>query len=188
MKGFATHFRSKPALPWVGIGNCRACKSAAEGFCLKRFLTLAVFIIATAASAETCEFATYASSWMATGTPFSVKCPSGVYSGSLLSTPAKRFFRRGHLMLKFDQPVMVHTKHVTDEGKIQAGRGKQIASMLMDGGVGIGTKDLTDGLSGAVYKSWYAIPISVVTLSFFSKGGDVNLKPGDKLEIVPLRE
>ena len=59
--------------------------------------------------------------------------------------------------------------------------------MLMDGGVGIGAKDITDGLSGAVYKSWYAIPISCVTLAFFSNGGDVNLKPGYKLELVPLK-
>jgi hypothetical protein len=152
-----------------------------------RFLPLAIFLFSTAAFAETCDMQTYASSWMATGTPFSVKCLSGVYTGSLVAIPAKRFFRRGNLRLKFDQPMMVQTKKESDEGKIQAGRGKQIASMLMDGGVGIGTKDLTDGLSGAVYKSWYMIPISCVTLSFFSKGGDVNLKPGDKLELVPLK-
>jgi hypothetical protein len=144
-------------------------------------------LLCASATAETCTLQTYASSWMATGTPFSLKCDSGVYSGTLLATPARRFFRRGHLRLKFDQPVMVQSRKASDEGKIQAGRGKQIASMLMDGGVGIGTKDLTDGLSGAVYKSWYAIPISCVTLSFFSKGGDVNLKPGDKLEIVALK-
>ena len=156
-------------------------------FLAKSFWPLAIFLLSTAAFAETCDMQTYASSWMATGTLFSVKCASGVYTGSLVATPAKRFFRRGNLRLKFDQPMMVQAKKESDEGKIQAGRGKQIASMLMDGGVGIGTKDLTDGLSGAVYKSWYMIPISCVTLSFFSKGGDVNLKPGDKLELMPLR-
>ncbi len=153
----------------------------------KRVLALSIFLGSTAAFGETCTLQTYASSWMATGTPFSVSCPSGAYSGTLVSASARRFFRRGHIMLKFDQPVMVRTKKESDEGKIQAGRGKQIASMLMDGGVGIGAKDLTDGLSGVVYKSWYMIPISCVTLSFFSKGGDVNLKPGDKLEIVALK-
>jgi hypothetical protein len=81
----------------------------------------------------------------------------------------------------------LRTADEKDEGKIQPGRGKQIASMLMDGGVGIGAKDLTDGLSGAVFKSWYMIPISCVTLAFFSKGGDVNLKPGEKLEIELLK-
>ena len=91
------------------------------------------------------------------------------------------------MMLKFDQPVTMHSRNAGDEGKIQAGRGKQIASMLMSGGVGIGAKDLTDGLSGAVFKSWYMIPISCVTIAFFSNGGDVNLKRGDKLEIVLLR-
>jgi len=83
---------------------------------------------------------------------------------------------------------MVHTENAVNEGKIQVGRGRQIASMLMDGGVGIGAKDLTDGLSGAVFKSWYMIPASFVTLSFFSTGGDVNLKPGYKLEVVSLRD
>jgi hypothetical protein len=152
-----------------------------------KFLILTVFAISSVASAETCTLETYASSWMATGTPFSVKCPSGEYSGTLVTTPARRFFRRGHMLLKFDQPVMLHTKNAGDEEKIQPGRGRQIANMLMTGGVGIGTKDLTDGLSGAVFKSWYMIPISCVTLAFFSNGGDVNLKRGDKLEIAPLR-
>lgn len=154
---------------------------------MKKICALAIFMMAAAASAESCTLQTYASSWMATGTPFSVKCDSGVYSGKLVSTPARRFFRRGHLMLKFDDPIMVQTRKPADEGKIQPGRGRQIASMLIDGGVGIGAKDITDGLSGAVYKSWYAIPISCVTLAFFSNGGDVNLKPGYKLEVVPLR-
>jgi hypothetical protein len=58
----------------------------------------------------------------------------------------------------------------------------------MAGGVGIGTKDLTDGLSGVVFKSWYMIPASCVALAFFSNGGDVNLKPGYKLELEPLRK
>jgi hypothetical protein len=124
---------------------------------------------------------------MATGTPFSVNCPSGKYTGTLVATPAKRFFRRGHLMLKFDQPVTVVSKDTTDEGKIQPGRGKQIASVLIAGGVGIGAKDITDGLSGAVYKSWYAIPIAVVTMAFFTIGGDVNLKPGYKIELLTTR-
>ena len=154
---------------------------------MMRFLTLAVFAISSTAMAETCILETYASSWMATGTPFSVKCPSGEYSGTLVTTPARRFFRRGHLLLKFDQPVMLHTKNAGDEEKIQPGRGRQITNMLMTGGVGIGAKDVTDGLSGAVFKSWYMIPISCVTLAFFSNGGDVNLKRGEKLEIVSLR-
>ena len=154
---------------------------------MKRLLALSFLLLSSPAFAETCTLQTYASSWMATGTPFSVNCPSGVYSGSLVSTPARRFFRRGHMMLKFDQPVTVQSKNPADEGKIQPGRGKQIATMLMTGGAGIGAKDLTDGLSGAVYKSWYAIPISCVTLAFFSNGGDVNLKPGYKLEIVSSR-
>lgn len=155
---------------------------------MKRAIALAVFLFCARAFCETCTLQTYASSWMVTGTPFTVKCVSGVYSGHLVSSPAKRFFRRGHLLLKFDQPVMVQSKNSADEGKITVGHGRQIANMLMDGGVGIGAKDLSDGLAGAVFKSWYMIPISCVTLSFFSNGGDVNLKPGYKVEVVPLRK
>ncbi len=124
---------------------------------------------------------------MATGTPFSVACPSGVYTGVLVTTAARRFFRRGHLMLRFNQPVAAVSKNPKDEGKIEPGRGRQILNMLLDGGAGIGAKDITDGLSGAFYKSWYAIPISCVTLAFFSNGGDVNLKPGYPLEVQTLR-
>lgn len=154
---------------------------------MKRFFALSILLASSVAFAETCTLQTYASSWMSTGTPFSVECPSGVYTGTLITTPARRFFRRGHMMLRFDQPVSLQSKNTADEGRLQPGRGKQIASMLTAGGVGIGAKDITDGLSGAVYKSWYAIPISCVTLAFFSNGGDVNLKRGDKLEIVTLR-
>lgn len=153
---------------------------------MKSFVAVSILFLCSVLSAETCKLQTYASSWMATGTPFSVACPSGVYSGTLVSVPARRFFRRGHLMLKFDQPVAARTGKPGDEGKIQPGRGRQIANMLMAGGVGIGSKDLTDGLAGAVYKSWYAIPISCVALAFFSNGGDVNLKPGYSVEVVPI--
>jgi hypothetical protein len=146
-------------------------------------LILTVCLLTGTGFAESCSLQTYASSWMATGTAFSVKCPSGVYTGHLVSTQAKRFFRRGHLLLAFDQPVAVVSKSPADEGKIQSSRGRQIANMLLDGGAGIGAKDLTDGLSGVVFKSWYMIPISCVTLSFFSTGGDVNLKPGYPVEI-----
>lgn len=154
---------------------------------MKRYLVLSIFLVCGAISAETCTLKTYASSWMVTGTPFTVNCPSGDYTGTLISTPAKRFFRRGHLLLKFDQPVRVQPRKEGDEGKIQPGRGRQISSMLIAGGVGIGAKDLTDEIALAGFRSWYMIPISVGTLAFFSNGGDVLLKPGYKLEIEPSR-
>jgi len=151
-------------------------------------LALTLVLVRVAAAAETCTLQTYASSWMATGTPFSVKCPSGTYSGHLVSTPARRFFRRGHLMLVFDQPVGLIPQKPGDEGKIQPGRGRQIANLLLDGGAGIGSKDITDGLSGAIFKSWYMIPATSVALAFFSRGGDVLLKPGYALQIESRRQ
>lgn len=154
---------------------------------MKNLLFAALLLVATPAFSETCTLQTYASSWMATGTPFSVQCPSGEYTGHLIATPARRFFRRGHLLLKFDQPVVVQSKNPADEGRFQASRGRQVLQMLTTGGSGIAAKDITDELSGTIYKSWYAIPITCTALAFYSKGGDVNLKRGDKIEIMALR-
>lgn len=145
------------------------------------------FFVATVAIAETCKLQTYASSWMTTGTPFSVKCPSGDYSGHLVSTPARRFFRRGHLFLVFDQPVGLRPNKEGDEGKIQPGHGRQITNVLIGGGVSVGSKDLVDGISGAIFKSGYMIPITGAAFAFFSTGGDVLLKPGYALEVLPRK-
>ncbi|MBS1804277.1 MAG: hypothetical protein JST28_12990 [Acidobacteria bacterium] len=159
---------------------------------MKKIPHIPLLFLAFAASlslrAETCKLQTYASSWMATGTPFSVKCPSGDYSGHLVSTPARRFFRRGHLMLVFDQPVVLRPKKEGDEGKIVAGRTRQITNMLVGGGVSVGSKDLVDGISGAVFKSGYMIPITGVAFAFFTTGGDVLLKPGYELQIISREE
>ena len=141
-------------------------------------LFFALFV--TAAQAETCTLQSYAASWMQSGTPFTVQCPSGKYDGVLITKPARRFFRRGSLMLKFNQPVAAVAPK-SDEGVFQPGRGKQISSMLLSGGAGIGVKDMTDGLSGAIFKSYYMIPVTFAALAFFENGGDVLLKPGFKL-------
>jgi hypothetical protein len=153
---------------------------------MKRLLLIFTLLSAIAAAQEACTLQTYASSWMVTGTPFSVKCPSGTYTGTLVSTPARRFFKRGHLVLKFDQPVAAVAQK-NGEGVFKPNRGKQISSMLLSGGSGIGAKDMTDGLSGAVFKSWFMIPITFGILAVFQNGGDVNLKPGFKLHIVETR-
>ena len=152
---------------------------------LKILPFISALLAISTAGAETCKLQTYASSWMATGTAFSIKCPSGDYSGHLVSTPARRFFRRGHLMFVFDQPIALRPKKEGDEGKIQPGRTRQITNMLVGGGVSVGSKDLVDGISGTVFKSAYMIPITGVAFAFFSTGGDVLLKPGYPLEIVP---
>jgi len=150
-----------------------------------RLLLFFALFASVAAAQEICTLQTYASSWMQTGTPFSCVAPSGTHTGVLVASSAKRFFRRGSLRLKFDQPVVVVTKNA--EGVFKPGRGKQISSMLLSGGAGIGAKDLLDGASGAIFKSWYAIPITFTAVALFEKGGDVNLKPGFKLQIVQTR-
>src|SRR3984893_2491703 len=146
-----------------------------------------VILVSTASQAEeTCVLKTYASSWMETGTPFQVQCPSGLYAGTLVTVPARRFFKRGHLSFKFDQPLFAFG-NAKGEGKYQMGRGRQISTVMLSGGAGIATKDMADGLSGAIFKSYYMIPITFATLAFFSNGGDVILKPGFQLKVI-LRE
>lgn len=150
------------------------------------FFGLAIVALASAAQAqqETCTLKTYASSWMATGTPFQVECPSGAYSGTLITNPARRFFRRGWLSFKFDQRLYAYG-NTNGEGKFQMGRGRQLTNAAISGGVGIASKDLLDGVSTAVFKSYYMIPITFTALAFFSNGGDVLLKPGYQLKVTP---
>ena len=132
---------------------------------------------------EICTLNTYASSWMATGTPFQVECSSGLYSGTLVTKPARRFFRRGSLSFKFDRPLFAYGNS-RGEGKFQMGRGRQLMNVAVSGGVGIASKDLLDGVSTAFFKSYYMIPITFTALAFFSTGGDLVLKPGYQLKVI----
>ena len=154
-------------------------------------LLLLLFLVSSIAAAqEACTLSTYASSWMLTGTPFAVKCPSGTYTGTLISVPAKRWFRRGHLTLKFDQPVAATGNTKKGEGKFQPNRKQQIANVLLAGGASIGAKDITDGLTNAIFAKFsmrVSLPVTFLTIALFESGGNVNLKPGFKLHIVETR-
>jgi hypothetical protein len=142
-----------------------------------------ILVTTTLQAEETCILKTYASSWMETGTPFQVQCPSGLQAGTLITVPARRFFRRGYLSFKFDQPLFA-SGNTKGEGKFQMGRGRQISTAALSGGAGIAAKDMADGLSGAIFKSYYMIPITFTALAFFSNGGDVMLKPGFQLKLI----
>jgi hypothetical protein len=52
------------------------------------------------------------------------------------------------------------------------------SSVTLSGGARIAAKDLADGLSGAIFKSYNMIPIAFDAVAFFSTGGDVLPKPG----------
>ena len=146
-------------------------------------ISIVIFVSGTSHAEETCILKTYASSWMETGTPFQVECPSGLHGGTLITAPARRFFRRGHLSFRFEQPLFAYG-NTKGEGKFQMGRGRQITSVMLSGGAGIASKDLADGLSGAIFKSYYMIPVTFTAVAFFSNGGDVLLKPGYQLKVI----
>ncbi len=146
---------------------------------------LLCFALTLAARAESCTLQTWLDSRMPSGYPFTVTCPSGNYNGVTVTVPAKRFFRRGSIMLKFNQPVTTVTKD--SEGVIKPSRKKQIGLMILSGGAGIGAKDLLDGLSGAVFKSYYMIPVTFVAAAAFQTGGDLILRPGYQITLEPAR-
>ena len=169
------------------IFACNFCpRTSIVGFMRLKPVILLFSLLVSFAHAETCTLQTYAASWMQSGTPFSVQCASGKYDGVLITKPARRFFRRGSLVLKFNQPVAAVAQN-NGEGVFRPGRGKQITSMLLSGGAGIGVKDLADGLSGTIFKSYYMIPVTITAVAIFENGGDVLLKPGFKIHTEPSR-
>ena len=153
-------------------------------------LLLLLLMASSVSQAETCELQTYASSWMKTGYPFSCKTADGtIYSGVIKTAPAKRWFRRGHLQFVFDQPVFVSGNSKHGEGKFQPNRKQQIASMFLTGGASIGAKDLMDGWTNFIFPKFsvYTLPITFGAMALFEKGGDVNLRPGYRLNLQPSR-
>lgn len=146
---------------------------------------LCLLLLTMPALSETCTLDNYASSWMKTGTKFSCTAPSGVHTGVLVTRPARRFFRRGQLYFKFDQPVVVTAKN---EGVFKPNRGQQIVGLLVSGGSGIAAKDIFDGVATSFFKPWFMIPITFTAVAVFEKGGDVNLQPGFQIPIEPARE
>jgi hypothetical protein len=152
-----------------------------------KLICIAVLMLSSIVHAETCELQTYVSSWMKSGYAFTVKCPDGVFTGTIKTTAARHWSRRGALYLLLDAPQFVHGNTDKGEGKFQAGKGKMIANMFLATGSGIGSKDIFDGLSNAIFKSWFLIPIVGVPAFFFQKGSDINLAPGTQLDVEPTR-
>jgi hypothetical protein len=132
-------------------------------------------------------------SWSLTLTladPVSSKMPDGsrirfmdessgrVYHATVHTHRARNFLRRGSVRFEFDEPVTI----VKAEGVVTSGGKKQI---IVLGSLPLVAKladDAVDGAVGAGKARWVALGAAVITLEVMN-GGNVNLKPGYKVEV-----
>src|ERR1700681_5104535 len=150
------------------------------------FLTCLIASAMSAAQTTTVTLLEDLTSKLPTGTVFTAKDAAGkVYSGHLVTHPARRLLRRGSMSLVFDEPVVPVTKD--REGVFRAGNkmrllklgGSLAAAKLAD--------DAVDGAIGATKARYVAIAASAA-LIIFQKGGEAKLHKGDTVEVEPRRD
>jgi hypothetical protein len=124
-------------------------------------------------------------------TPVSSKMPTGsefravdglgrVYAGTLITRPARRFLRRGSVLLRFHDPV--HVVNADPEGVIRAGHKRQIILLGTTPLIAKIADDSVDGVISGGKARFVALGASLLFMGLV-KGGEVHLKPGDKLEV-----
>jgi hypothetical protein len=123
------------------------------------------------------------SSKLPTGTIFTAKDAEGkIYTGHLVTHPARFLLRRGSMSLVFDEPVVPITKD--REGAFRAGNkmrllklgGSLAAAKLAD--------DLVDSSIGASRARYVAAGVGAA-LIILQKGGEAKLHEGDTIEVEP---
>jgi hypothetical protein len=118
---------------------------------------------------------------MPTGSEFrAVDGVGKVYAGTLITRPARRFLRRGSVLLRFHDPV--HLVNSDPEGVIRAGHKRQIILVATTPLIAKIADDSVDGAIGGGKARFVALGASILFMALV-KGGEVHLKPGDKLEV-----
>src|ERR1700681_2846519 len=125
------------------------------------------------------------SSKLPTGTVFTATDAAGkVYSGHLVTHPARRLLRRGSMSLVFDEPVVPITKD--REGVFRAGNKMRLLKL---GGSLAAAKledEAVDGAIGAGKARYVALGVAAA-LIILQKGGEVKLHKGDTIDVEPKR-
>ena len=149
-----------------------------------RFFAFSLIFCSTLAVAENCTLLTKASSKMEYGTAFSCIADSGkTHKGILVTRRAKNLFRRGTLMFRFDEPIAIVG---SNEGQFKAGRKMQAITLGTALSAAKVADDSVEGAIGAGKARYVGLGAATIAM-FCLHGGDVSLKPGDKLEIEPTR-
>jgi hypothetical protein len=140
-----------------------------------------VLILSVFAHAQTLTLLTPVSSKMPSGTEFRAVDTSGnVYVGTVIARAARRFMRRGAVMLRFADPV--HLVNSDPEGVIRPSHRRQIIFLGTTPLIAKIADDSVDGAIGGGKARFVALGAGLLFMSLM-KGGDVHLKPGDKLEV-----
>ena len=149
--------------------------------CNKVRVLASVVLLSTIAAAQPLTLLTPVSSKMPTGSEFRAVDKSGkVYVGTLITRPARRFLRRGSVLLRFYDPV--HLVNSDPEGVIRAGRKKQLILLGTTPLIAKIADDSVDSAIGGGKARFVALGTSILFMAFV-KGGEVHLKPGDQLEV-----
>ena len=123
------------------------------------------------------------SSKMPTRTPFTAKDSGGkIYTGYVITHRARRFLRRGSMMLVFIDPVVPVTKD--PEGVFRPGNKMRLLKLGGSLAVAKLADDAVDGAIGATKARYFALAIGAALL-FFQTGGDATLHAGDTVEVQP---
>jgi hypothetical protein len=125
------------------------------------------------------------SSKLPTGTVFTARDATGkVYSGHLVTHPARRVLRRGSMSLVFDDPVVPVTED--REGVFRAGNKMRLLKL---GGSLAALKLADDAVDGAIgaTKARYVAAGVAAALIIFQKGGEAKLRKGDTIDVEPRR-
>lgn len=140
-----------------------------------------VVVLSAASLAQPLTLLTPVSSKMPTGSEFRAVDREGkIYAGTLIARPARRFLRRGSVLLRFYDPV--HVVNGDPEGVIRAGRKKQLILLGTTPLIAKIADDSVDTAIGGGKARFVALGASVLFMALV-KGGEVHLKPGDKLEV-----
>ena len=137
----------------------------------------------SAAQTETLTLLQEITSKLPTGARFTARDSAGkIYSGHVVTHPAKRFLRRGSIILVFDDPVVPVTKD--REGAIRAGNKMRLLKL---GGSLAAAKLADDAVDGAIgaTKARYVAAGVAAALIIFQKGGEAKLHKGDSIEVEP---
>ena len=123
------------------------------------------------------------SSRMPMGAAFTAKDSSGkIYKGHVITHPARRFLRRGSMMLVFDAPLVPVTND--REGVFRAGNKMRLVKLGASLAAAKLADDAVDGAIGATKARYVGAAVSAA-LIFFEKGGEAKLHAGDTIEVEP---
>ena len=139
------------------------------------------FSIAACAQSTTLTLQQDLNSKMRSGSAFTARDAAGkLYTGHLITHPARWFLRRGSMLLVFDQPVVPVTPN--REGVFRAGNKMRL--LKMGGALALGklADDSVDGALGATKARYIAFGVTSALL-LIQKGGEAKLHAGDTIEV-----